>query len=547
MKFTSPLNAFLHWEANTPKKLFLKQPKGDKTHTWTYAEAGVEIRKIAQGLIDLGVKKGDPVAMLSKNCPHWLMSDLAIQMIGGISIPIYPTLNAESIQYILEHSESKALIIGKLDDYSKQKSGVPNIPVISVEMYDNKEAHTWEQMLEQKQPLATFQEMDPNDLITIIYTSGTTGTPKGVMHSVHSFATVSNNFVEILPLEMHPTLFSYLPLSHVAERCVIENVGLYKGGNFTFPDTLESFAQDLANTQPNVFFAVPRIWAKFQEKILEKMPQEKLDKLLRLPILGSIVKKKIRKKLGLSKAKLVASGAAPLAVSIMEWYDKLGVKINQGYGMTEDCILSHYNLPGANRFGTVGKATNGVTSKLSAEGEILVKSDVLMIGYFKEPEKTKEMFTEDGFLKTGDIGEFDHDGYLSITGRVKDQFKTDKGKYIAPSPIELEYTKNTDIEQICLVGMGIPQPIALIVPSEIGRKKTKDELSASLLKTLRAINPTLESYEKVAKIIIMKEVWSVDNGLLTPTLKIKRNQVEKIHMHMYKEWFEMEGDVIFEN
>ena len=547
MHFTSPLSAFIHWETNTPEKIFLRQPTPQKAHTWTYAQAGEEIRKIAQALIDLGINRGDHVALLSKNCPHWLMSDLAIQMVGAVSIPIYPTLNAESIQYILEHSESKAIFVGKLDDFSKQKTGIPDIPIITVEMYGEKGSQTWEQFVSNNKSLTEVQEMAPDDMITIIYTSGTTGVPKGVMHKVSSFAFVANNFLDVLTVKEHPKLFSYLPLSHVAERCLIENVGIHIGASFSFPYSLDSFAEDLAETQPDMFFAVPRIWAKFQEKILEKMPQEKLDKLLRLPIVGSIVKNKIKKKLGLSNAKLVASGAAPLAVSVMEWYDKLGIKINQGYGMTEDCILSHYNVPGANRFGTVGKATNGVTSKLSEEGEILVKSDCLMLGYYKEPDKTKEVLTDDGFLRTGDIGEYDHDGYLSITGRVKDQFKTDKGKYIAPSPIELDFSKNTDIDQICLVGMGIPQPIALIVLSEIGLKKSKDELTKSLISTQRAINPTLESYEKVAKIVIMKEVWSVDNGLLTPTMKIKRNQVEKIHMHMYKEWFEKEGDVIFES
>ncbi len=546
MPFESPLKAFLHWESAAPNEVFFRQPFNREFKTWTYGEAGQEIRKVATALQDMGLQKGDHVALLSKNCAHWIMSDLAMTMAGMVSIPIYPTLNAESINHILEHSESKALIVGKLDDYSKQKSGVPDIPVISVEAFGETDGTTWESIISEKSPLQTPLEMQGDELMTIIYTSGTTGLPKGVMHKVSSFTQVANNFVEILKLSEHPRVFSYLPLTHVAERCLIEYVGLFAGAQFSFPETLDTFAEDLANTQPEMFFAVPRIWGKFQEGVLKKMPQKKLDKLLKLPIISGIVKKKIRAKLGLTNAGLVASGAAPLAVSVMEWYDKLGIKINQGYGMTEDCILSHYNLPGANKFGTVGKPTNGVTSKLSGEGEILIKSDCLMLGYYKEPEKTKEMFTEDGFLRTGDVGEFDHDGYLSITGRVKDQFKTDKGKYIAPAPIELEFTKNTDIEQVCLVGMGIPQPITLVILSDLGKQKSKDELKASLSETMHRINPTLESYEKVAKVVIMQEEWSVDNGRLTPTMKIKRNQVEKIHMHMYKDWFEQEGDVIWE-
>jgi long-chain acyl-CoA synthetase len=276
------------------------------------------------------------------------------------------------------------------------------------------------------------------------------------------------------------------------------------------------------------------------------MPQKKLDIMLSIPILGGIVKKKIIAKLGLTEAQYMCSGAAPIAQSLQEWFAKLGIIVHQDYGMTEDCILSHYNLPGANKFGTVGKALPGVTGKLSAEGEICVKSDVLMTGYFKEPELTAEMFDEEGFLKTGDIGEYDHDGYLTITGRVKDQFKTDKGKYISPAPIELELLKNPDIEQICLVGMGIPQTIALVIPSLTAKPKSKEELNNSLIESVHQLNQTIESYERIEKIIIMKEDWTVDNGLLTPTLKVKRNQVEKIHMPMYKSWFDMEEKVIYE-
>ena len=230
----------------------------------------------------------------------------------------------------------------------------------------------------------------------------------------------------------------------------------------------------------------------------------------------------------------------------MNWYKKLGVTILQGYGMTEDCILSHFNLPDGNIIGTVGKAVQGVTAKLSPDGEICIKNDCLMTGYYKSPEETAKVFDHEGYLKTGDIGEYDHDGYLTITGRVKDQFKTDKGKYISPAPIELELSKNTNIEQLCIVGMGIPQPIALIVLSIEAKEKNKKELSENLVNTINTINPTLEKHEKIEKVIIMKEDWTVENGLMTPTLKVKRNQVEKIHMPMYKPWFDSKEIVIFE-
>jgi len=544
--FNTPLEAFSHWVDTTPSKTFLRQPINRVFKEYTFQEADQEIRKIASALKAMGLSKGSHVALLSKNCAHWIMADLAIMMAECISIPIYPTLGAESINEILVHSESKAIIVGKLDDYSQQKSGIPQIPIIGVELYEINEPLSWEGLVAKNQALKGLIDQKHEDLMTIMYTSGTTGSPKGVMHTVGNFSVLLNTAVEVIKLPLQPRYFSYLPMTHIAERAGVELSAVYRGACVSFPESLATFGEDLALVQPETFFGVPRIWQKFQEKILEKMPQKKLDRLISLPILGGFIKKKIRKKLGLSASHANFSGAAPIAISLQNWYAKLGVEINQAYGMTEDCILSHFNLPGANKFGTVGRPLPGVISKLSGEGEILIKSDCLMKGYFKEPEKTAEMFTEDGFLRTGDIGEFDHDGYLSITGRIKDQFKTDKGKYISPAPIELELLKNGDIDQVCIVGTGIPQPIALVVVSELGKSKSKAILENSLMGTVKELNLDLESYEKIAKVVIMEEDWSVDNGLLTPTLKVKRNRVEGIHKDRYSQWFESKDQVVYE-
>ncbi len=545
-KFNTPLEAFAHWVNTTPNKTFLRQPFNRVFKEYSFQQADQEIRKIASALNQMGLSNGSHVALLSKNCAHWIMADLAIMMAGCISIPIYPTLGAESIKEILEHSESKAIIVGKLDDYSQQEAGIPDIPVIGVEDYGIKGTSGWSKLISEHKALEGLTEQRHESLMTIMYTSGTTGNPKGVMHTVGAFHQLISTAVDVIKMPSQPRYFSYLPMTHIAERAGIELSAIYRGAEVSFPESLDTFGEDLASVQPETFFGVPRIWQKFQEKLLDKMPQKKLDRLLGLPIIGNIIKKKIKQKLGLSASVANFSGAAPIASSLQEWYRKLGIEINQAYGMTEDCILSHFNLPGANKFGTVGKPLPGVTAKLSEDGEILIKSGCLMQGYFKEPEKTAEMFTEDGFLRTGDIGEFDHDGYLSITGRVKDQFKTDKGKYISPAPIELELLKNGDIDQVCIVGTGIPQPIALIVVSELGKPKSKADLEASILSTINELNPRLEKFEKVAKAIIMEEDWSVDNGLLTPTLKVKRNRVEAIHMEMYGQWFESPDKIVYE-
>jgi long-chain acyl-CoA synthetase len=543
--FKSPLQAFLHWENKTPNNFFLKQNFKGETLTFTFAEAGQEARRIATALNNYNLPNKSHIALLSKNCSQWLLSDLAIMMSGHVSIPIYPTLNAESIKQILEHSESKAIIIGKLDNFSSQKVGITNIPKISMGLYGGSEGDLWEDLLLKNEPLQDVYLPKPDDLHTIIYTSGTTGTPKGVMHTVNNFVESVYTIKSALSLQEGSRFFSYLPLAHVAERVGIETYGLLLGSEISFPDSLETFAHDLETCQPQLFFAVPRIWAKFQEKILAKMPQKKLNILLSIPFLNKIIKNKLKEKLGLKHAEIIVSGAAPLSADLMRWFQKIDITILQVYGMTEDCIISHTNRPGLNKIGTVGKKLDGVQIKLSVEGEILIKNNCLMTGYFRAPDITAEVF-EDGYFKTGDIGEYDHDGYLTITGRVKDQFKTDKGKYISPAPIELQLSNNTDVEQICVVGTGIPQPIALITLSESGKEKSKDEVSNSFIKTVTEMNKTLEKHEKIEKVVIMKEDWTVDNGLATPTLKLKRNAIEKIHQPYYKSWFDLDEFVIFE-
>ncbi len=545
--FNTPLEAFNYWLKKDPNFTFLRQPVNRKYIEFTRQEVYDQSCKIAAALQKMGLEKGDHVALISKNCAHWFMADLAIMMGGFVSVPLYPTLDQDTIQSILIHSESKAIIVGKLDDYSQQKAGVPEELVrIGIEGYGIEEQHAWEQLQKEEYPDFKPNELDPESLITIMYTSGTTGDPKGVMHKVKSFNRVATIAFPALKQSLNKKYFSYLPLSHIAERIGGEMGAIYGGGCVSFAESLDTFGEDLASVNPDYFGGVPRIYQKFQEKVLEKMPQKKLDRLISLPILGKIVKKKIRQKMGLDKAQQCYIGAAPSAVSMLEWFDKLGINILQGYGMTEDSILSHFNVVGTNKFGTVGRPFPGVDSRISDDGEVQISNGCLMVGYYKNPEKTNEMFTEDGFLRTGDIGEFDEEGYLTITGRLKDQFKTDKGKYVIPAQIELHFYENTDIEQICVVGIGLPQPVALIVPSEAGLGKSQDELEQSILTTVDEVNLILMAHEKVAKAVIMKEAWTIENGLMTPSLKIRRPKVEALYQDMYQTWFDHDDKCLHE-
>lgn len=544
---SSPLERFLHWEKQTPHEVFLRQPINGEWKTWTYRQVGEEIRKIASGLHGLKLGERSHVALLSKNCAHWIMADLAIMMAGHISVPLYPTLTATSIQQILEHSDAKAVIIGKLDKYTEQRQGIPSAIIsIGIEQYGAQEQLSWEKFLQNEKPLQESAHWKADDLLTIMYTSGTTGKPKGVMHTVGNFDAIVRVAIADLKLPQHPDMFSYLPLSHIAERAGIEMVGLYLGARFSFAESLDTFPKNLADTQPHLFFAVPRLWAKFREKVLEKLPQKKLDTLLAIPIVNSIVRKSIKKKMGLLRATHIYSGAAPITTDLLEWFQRIGVTIFQAIGMTEDCLYSHFNRHGANKHGTVGQQLSGVTVKIADDGELRLKSVSNMKGYYKDPELTASAFDEEGFLKTGDIAERDAAGFTTIVGRIKDQFKTDKGKYVSPGPIEMEIMSNADVEQACVVGMGIPQPIALIVLSAAGKVKSKSEITNSLSDSIDAINPTLESYEKLEKAVILNDEWTIENGLLTPTLKVKRNEVEKLHLQKYPKWYDESGKVIWE-
>jgi long-chain acyl-CoA synthetase len=544
---SSPLHQFLKLEQELANEVYLRQPFKGQWKEWTWQKAGNEARRMAAALHALNLPKGSHIAILSKNCAHWMMADVAIMMAGCISVPIYATLSDKSIEPILVHSDTKAIFIGKLDDFSTQSNGIPqNIIRISFDDYGIKEQYTWNELISKHEPVQEVNDPQPDDLMTIIYTSGTTGTSKGVMHTYGNFDRTLSKALPQLQLPQRSVLFSYLPLSHIAERLAIEMNSFYSGSVINFAESIESFTSNVQEIQPQVFFAVPRLWGKFREGVLKKMTEKKLRLLLSIPFINNIVRKKIKHALGLSKATHIYSAAAPISVDLLKWFDKLGITIMQALGMTEDCVYAHFERPYARKRGSVGKPMEGMKVKITEEAELRVKTPANTIGYYKEPQLTAELFDEEGYLKTGDMVEYDHDGFLFVIGRIKDQFKTDKGKYISPTPIETSILANADVENVCVVGTGIPQPMALIILSETGKAKTKEALIESLTETLNTINPTLEVHEKLEKAVIMKETWSVENGLLTPTLKVKRNQVERIHQSFYPQWYKLQGDIIWE-
>jgi len=549
-RYESPLERFYKWEKEQPDKTFFRQAYKGQWISVTWKQAGTEIRKMANYLKSLNLSSQSKIAIISKNSMHWIMSDLAIMMSGHISVPLYPTISGDLIKYCLEHSEAKVCFVGKLDNWETQAHGIPddvkviNFPLWS-EYYDG--YTNWSDIIEKTEPFAESPVPNPDDLITIIYTSGTTGQPKGVVHKYHAIGFAAQNAIKLLNnLDSSDRFFSYLPLSHIAERMLVEMGSIYSGGVMSFAESLDTFPTNLKETKPTVFLAVPRIWTKFQMGILAKMNQQKLDWLMRIPVLNNIIKKKIKEGLGLEKAKYLLSGAAPLPVATSHWFEKIGFTIYEAYAMTENCAYSHLSLPGARKVGSVGCSLPFNEVRFSDEGEIQVKSDAVMVGYYKESEKTKETITEDGWLCTGDQGVEDSNGFLTITGRVKDIFKTDKGKYVAPAPIENELSKSTLIEQVCVVGANLPQTMALVVLSEDAKVKDKSEVAQELEALAVSVNKGLDKHEKMKKVVIMNEEWTVENNLLTPTLKVKRNILEKQKQDFYTQWYEKKESVVWE-
>ncbi len=537
-----------HWESTTPEKIYMRQPINDVWHTWTWKQTADEVRRMAAALKAMNLPQGSNIAMISKNCAHWMMCDLAIMMSGHVSVPLYPNLNGATIRQILEHSGSKLLFVGKLDDWQSMKPGVPDgIKCISFPFYEHKEYEQWKDIVAKNQPLKENVIRKPEELSTIIYTSGTTGMPKGVMHKFHNFSFAASNAMPYIGLDNTTKFFSYLPLSHIAERLLVEIGSIYTGGEVSFAETLEKFAKNLAEAKPTVFLGVPRIWTKFQQGILAKLPQQKLNVLMKIPIISSLVKKKIKTGLGLIEATNILTGAAPTPASLIEWFKTIGINIQEAYAMTENCCYSHVSLSNKIKIGFVGQPLPKCEVKLAENHEILTRHEALMEGYYKEPQMTKESFTEDGYLKTGDEGFIDAEGFLKITGRVKDIFKTAKGKYVAPSPIEMKISSSSDAEQVCVVGSHLAQPIALVILSESGKKKTKEEIENSLEELLNNINPTLDAHEQLEKMVILKGEWTVENEMLTPSLKIKRNLVEKKYSSNYEKWDREKGFVVWEN
>lgn len=551
------IHYLLHWEKTTPDKIYLVQPlPSGEVISFTWKEVADQVRRMAAYLTSLNMSAKSQIAILGKNTAHWIMADLAIWMSGHISVPLYTTLNAEGTQYILDHSESKFLFIGKLDGIGDSWNDVKKIipvdfPCVRLPLSPDYDAPKWEDIVEETLPLKAVAFPNSDDLATIIYTSGSTGLPKGVMQSFNTLLAPSSELKNTFSVTPAERALSYLPLAHVAERIFIESSSLICGFTVYFANSLDTFIDDLNRAKPTIFFSVPRLWTKFYLGINEKIPPSVQKVLFKLPIIGKFIKNKLLTKLGLNHVRYALTGSAPLPVDIIKWYRNIGLELLEVYGMTENSGYSHITRFGQYESGFVGHVQNRVECKIDENGEILVKSPGTMLGYYKNPEKTAEDLTPDWFLRTGDMGEIDSQGRLKITGRVKDIFKTSKGKYVMPVPIEQKIGNHQIIESVCVGGASHKQPIAFVMLAEEVRNKLKqdnkrDEIEATLIALKNDINQKLESHEKVGFIVVITELWTMNNDMLTPTMKIKRNKIESKYEPWIEQWVAQNKEVIWE-
>jgi len=552
------LQRLYHWETTAPTRVALTQPMGGAAvQDFTWAQVGEQVRRMAAYLQAQGWEPGSRVAILSKNCAWWLMSDLAIWMAGYVSVPLYPTLAHDTVRQILTHSEAKACFIGKLDGWEGMKPGVPEgMPCISYPLSPAdaiKNYKGWDAVCAGTQPLQGQPTRGADELATLIYTSGTTGMPKGVMHTFGNFAWALGAGIQRIAMNEQDRMLSSLPLAHVVERVLVEHGWLRTGMHVYFAESLDTFAADLQRARPTIFFSVPRLWVKFQQGIHHKMPEQKLQRLLSLPLIGGLVRRKVQKALGLDQCRVAAGGAAPMPLALLQWYSRLGLHINEGYGMTENLAVSHLTIPGKNQQGSVGPVYDGVEHRIDPQtGEVQMRSPALMLGYYKEPELSRQAFTEDGWLKTGDKGRIDAQGCLHITGRVKDLFKTAKGKYVAPAPIEDKLGAHEAVEACVVTGANLGQPLGIVMLSAEAAAQATDagyrsKLEASLQQHLKLINVGLDPHEQLQCIVVVTTPWTVDNDLITPTFKVKRNRIEDVYAANYERWENSGKKVIWHN
>jgi len=551
-----PLQRLYACEHACANELLFTQPVDGVITEWTWKSALQEVRRIVSWIHEQNWPPGSRIVIFSKNSAWWIMADFAIWMSGHISVPLFPATHASLLTTLFRHCAPVACFLGQIDhplplsdDAFSHLSYVtfpniaaPHIPLGSI---------SWSDIVHHHAPLEGNPLRPSEDVATIIYTSGTTGEPKGAMQSFQALSLMAKSMEPAFQGNKNgrDRTISYLPLAHIAERAIIEMNALFMPIHIYFSEGLEKFLIDLKRSQSTLFFSVPRLYIRFQQKVFEKIPEKRLNLLLSIPVLNWFVRRKIQRQLGLDHARIVAVGGASTPVEIINWYLKLGLNFIEGYGMTETGI-THVPIPGENRIGFVGKSSQYAHTRISAEGEVQIKGPMNMLGYYCNLELTRLAFTEDGYFRTGDRGEIDEADRLRLFGRLKEEFKTAKGKFVVPSRIEKLLSVSLLFESTAIFGAGMTAPFAMavLVPEmrhACQSERVRTALEIELRVVLDQLNNQLEHHERLSCIVICSQPWTTANRFITPTLKVRRTAIESHFAPHFTEWEKLEQKVIW--
>ncbi|WP_169304605.1 AMP-binding protein [Halopseudomonas bauzanensis] len=533
------LDAFFQRAQLHPERIWLVQPlAGGQVQELTWGQGADEARRLAGWLQQLNLPERSTIAILSKNCAHWIICDLAIWMAGHISVPLPPTTPDDAVRRVLEHAEAKVVIIGKLDDWQRVRPGLPSgIPWVGMPLAEpDEQLLDWSSLQQSCEPLAHAVTRDPAELATIMYTAGTTGVPKGCMLSFASMQFAANNFLRLFLVNDQDRVLSWLPLSQVMERQFIEMQSLLSGMTVYFAHSRETFIDDLQRARPTLFLGTSTTWHQIRQGVMRRAQHRVLDAALKIPLLGRRLAAGMLEQLGLDQLRFGVAGGDVAPAELLEWYHRIGVRLFQLYGLTENCGYSHVGRPERLRPGWCGLPNPGVECRLGEEREVLVRSRATMLGYHRDPERTAQMVDAEGFLHTGDRGEIDTDGFLRLTGRINDLFHTAEGRKIVPQPLEHRLLAHGFILQACVAGDGLPQPLGLLTLTERAHAAPRHEVEQELEALLRATNAALPRAEQLGCLVILDEDWSPANGMLTGTQQLRRSVIYARYHDRLGDW-----------
>lgn len=511
--------------AEFPQKMWLRDRSGDQFTEWNWSDANSEINAVAAWLEKRYGNSKTNIVLLSRNRAHWMLADLAIIGSGNVTVPMFTTLPAPTAKYIFDFTDTQLLILGETDNWDAVQGILPDgIDIITLPGVNIELPHTpWEDIVSECGGQHPELRAESDDLVSVVFTSGTTGVPKGVMQTHESMITPMQRGIKPFGLRDCPRFLSYLPLSHIAERQLVSVMSVLLSGTVTFNESLATLLRDMASTKPNFFFGPPRVWEQLQQGILAKFgSQQALDDALAKDSDG--VGSQIRSMLGLDDADYLLTAAAPTPPALIHWHGKLGVVLMEGFGQTE-VMATAVNTKEQRKVGSIGPLVDDIELKITDEGELVFKAPGSAIGYYKMPEKSAETFV-DGWVHTGDKGYIDEDGFVFLTGRVKDYFKTIHGKFVAPPPIENSFAENDWTEQLCLLGRGYSKTVIVCVLSDIARQQDRTVIEDALLKQAEKVNEEVEKHARIGAVILTKQPWTIENEVLTPTMKIRREKVE---------------------